>query len=65
MKLLPVFLSVLLLFSCKNEQRVTGEEKSMSTCMPMGGEDMIKYYGNLEANSEENLSKILSTLKLE
>lgn len=43
----------------------SGEEKSMSNCMPMGGSDQIKYFGRLDPESEEDLLKILSTIEFE
>lgn len=43
----------------------TGEEKTMSDCQPMGGEDEVRYSGELDPQSEEDLMEILSTLRFD
>lgn len=52
-------------FKAECFDRSSGEVKPMAECDPLGGNDNIKYYGNLDSDSEGDLISILQNLEFE
>lgn len=50
-------------FNAECIDETTAETKPMANCDPLGGNDLIKYYGTVDPESEEDLISILGSVE--